>query len=169
MKGEIAIAGMTASAPCMDGKSEAAGNVPGNILAAWLPFIFPTHQVGSNGKLFAVDTLAVLSRQLDVLKKEVDGIHAEFGSSVLKSSHRDHGGLRMVGSAPGPRGADIVVDRRVLFALIGNVEDVGNRRHGSAARPACAPGLRLPASDSSVFFGRHLHAGVSGRPAAGNF
>jgi len=143
--------------------------VAGNILATRLPFVFPIHQVGSNGKFFAVDILSVFGRQLDVFEEEIDRIHVEFGSCVLKGAHRDYGCLWMVGSTPGPGWTDIVVDGGVLFALIGNVEDVGNRRHASAAGAARAPGLRLPSGNGSVFLGRDFHAGVSGRPAASNF
>ena len=61
MDGEIAIAGVAASAPGVHGESEAARNVAGNILAARLPFVFPAHQVGGNGKLFA-DKFAAVAR-----------------------------------------------------------------------------------------------------------
>ena len=106
---------------------------------------------------------------LQVLEPQLKRIHVELGGKIIQRAHGDDGRLRMVGSAPGPRRADVVADGGVLFALIGNVEDVRNRRHASAAGTARAPGLRLPAGDGSVFLGRHFHAGVSGRPAARNF
>ena len=166
MDREIAIARMAASAPGVNGKSEAAGNVAGDVLAARLPLVFPAHQVGGDGQLLAVGFLARAGHVRDSCQRSSGSmlsLAARSSSAPMVMTR----GLWMIGRAPGSRRADVVADGGVFLALVGNAEDVGNRRHASAARAAGSPGLRLPGRERAVFLsGRSLpgHTPKDARP-----
>ena len=132
MNSQIAVAGVAASAPRMQRKTDAAREVAGFVLTTWMPLLLPTHQVRSDTQFFGVDGLPRLA-QLDVLQKEVEGIHVELGREIIEGAHRDHGCLRVIGCPPGSSRTDVVANGRVFLALVGNTEDIGNRRHAAAA------------------------------------
>src|SRR5208337_709861 len=145
MDGEIAVAGMAASSPGMERQSDAAyyARAPRRDLPPRMPFLFPLHQLGGDGKLFAVSILALLG-QVKVLAEEFHRIHVQLGRQVVQSAHRKDGGLRMVGCTPGARRAYVVADRDVFLPLVRNTEDVRNGRHAAASRTPGAPGVGLP-------------------------
>src|SRR5579871_249578 len=109
MNGAIAVAGMAASAPSMDGKPDAACHVAGDVLAASAPFFFPAHKIGGNGKFFAVSGLAGAG-ELEVPEPELERIHVELGGEIVEGTHGDDRCLRMVGGAPGARRTNVVAN-----------------------------------------------------------
>ena len=60
-------------------------------------------------------------------------------------------------------------DRDVLFALIGNLEDVGQRRSSSTAHSASSPRARFPGNELAVLVGGDLHARKRRGTHAGDF
>src|SRR5207247_6054999 len=135
------------------------------VLAARMPLLFPAHQVGSNRQFFAINILARLG-DVEILAEELDRVHVQLGGEIVQRTHGKNGSLRMVGSAPSTRRADIVADGRVLLTLIRDCEDVGNGRHASASGAARAPGFRLPSDDGAVFFCPNLHTSIGGGSSA---
>src|SRR5215472_898270 len=107
-----------------------------------MPFLFPAHQVGSNGQFLAVNILARLG-DVEVLAEKFDRIHVQLGRELIQSAHSDDRGLRMVRCPPGSRRADVVADCRVLLSLIGNGEYVWDWGHAAATGTSCPPGVRL--------------------------
>ena len=71
-----------------------------------------------------------------------------------------------LGARQARAGTDVVANGGVFFVLVGNVENVGNRRHSASAWTSRSPGLRLPCGDRAVFLRAHFHASVSRRPRA---
>ena len=55
------------------------------------------------------------------------------------------------------------------LSLIGNVENVWDRRHATAARAASAPGIGLPGQEVAIFIGADFHPRKSRRSRAGDF
>src|SRR5207249_7258249 len=82
MNSQIAVAGGATSAPRMQRKTDAAHEVvAGFVLTTWMPLLLPTPQVRSDTQFFGVDGLPRLA-QLDVLQKEVEGLHVELGREI---------------------------------------------------------------------------------------
>ena len=72
----------------------------------------------------------------------------------------------MIWCAPGAGWADIVDHSRMLLHLVGNVQDVGQRRRTASANATGAPGVRLPCHQRAIFLCSYFHAGISGRTTA---
>ena len=132
-----------------------------DVLAARMPLLLPAHQLGGDRQLLAIDVLREAWRCSMFLSKKLERIHVELGGQIVQRAHGEHGSLRMVRRAPCARRTDVVANRRVLFALVGNLEDVRHRRHASATRPARAPRSGLPRDEGAVFLCADLHPGVS--------
>src|SRR5436190_18113700 len=161
MNCEVTVAGMAAPAPRVQGNTKAAPPTASFVLAARMPLLFPAQQVGSNGQFFPINILARLG-DVEILSEELDRVHVQLGGEIVQRTHGKNGSLRMVGSAPSTRRADIVADGRVLLTLIRDRKDVGNWRHASASRTSRAPGFRLPSDDGSVFFCPNLQTAIAG-------
>src|SRR5437879_7955113 len=127
-----------------------------------MPFVFPAHQIRRNGKLFAVCILA-LPGEIEILAEELHRVHVELSCKVIQSAHGEDGSLRVVRSAPRPRGTDVVADCSVFLALVRNAEDIWNGGHTATAGTAGAPGVGLPRDKCAVLFRGYFHASVSGR------
>src|SRR4051794_2900827 len=168
MNTQVAVTLVATPAPGVKRQAESASDVAGNILSARAPLVFPSHQFGRNTKLLTIDILSRLS-QLDVLQKEIQGIHVQLGRRVFQCGHRNQRGLRMIRSAPCSRRAHVGSDGSVFFALIWNVKDIWDGRHPSATRAACPPGLRLPTRESAIFFCGYFDSCECRRPGPGNF
>src|SRR6202030_4852848 len=118
MNGQEAVAGVTASAPGVEGQSHTAGRVARSILPSRMPFLFPAHQLGSDAELFAVGLLPLLS-QVEISAEEFHRVQVELGRKVIQSAHSEDRCLRMIGRTPGSCGTDVVADSNVLLTLVG--------------------------------------------------
>src|SRR5437879_13139675 len=165
MNCEVTVAGMTAPAPRVKGNTNAAHHTARFVLPARMPLLFPAHQVGSDGQFFAINILARLG-DVVISGEELDRVHVQLGGEVVQRTHGKNGSLRMVGSAPSTRRADIVADGRVLLTLIRDCEDIWNGRHAAASRTSGAPGFRLPSDDGAVFCCPNLHTSIGGGSSA---
>src|SRR5437879_12203122 len=150
MNCEVTVAGMAATAPRVKGNTYAAHRTARFVLPARMPLLFPAHQVGSDGQFFAINIPARLG-DVEILAEELDRVHVQLGGEIVQRTHGKNGSLRMVGSAPSTRRADIVADGRVLLTLIRDCEYIGNGRHASAAKACWSPGVRPPRDAGCVF------------------
>ena len=50
-------------------------DVARDMLAARMPLLFPTHQIGGNAQLFTISSLPFLVDQIDVLEEELKRVH----------------------------------------------------------------------------------------------
>src|SRR5947208_6681353 len=165
MDREIAVAAVPASAPRIKSNTYAAHRTARLVLPAQMPVLFPAHKVGSDGHFFAINILARLG-DVEILAEELDRVHVQLGGEIVQRTHGKNGSLRMVGSAPSTRRADIVADGRVLLTLIRDCEDIWNGRHAAASRTSSAPGFRLPSDDGAVFCCPNLHTSIGGGSSA---
>src|SRR5262249_46837989 len=155
---ELAVAVMSAAAPCVDGKAEAARS-RARLLSAWTPVFLPADQVSSHEQLVMVD-LRARSDQIQVLQHEIHWVHVELGRGIFQRAHGDQAALRMVGRTPRACRTNVGGDSGMLLALIGDVgENVRHGRSAASARTSGAPRLRLPSSDGAIFFGGNFHLG----------
>src|SRR5690348_14104474 len=123
MDDNLAVTLVATSAPGVNREAEAALDVSGATLASRMPFGFPVHQPGSDGKFVAID-LGVVTSEVDVFEKEVHRVHVEFGGEVFQSAVGDRRHMGMIRSTPSARGADVIQNGRVFISDIGRLQDV---------------------------------------------
>ena len=96
-------------------------------------------------------------------------VHLHLGREVIDGAHGDDRCLWMIGRAPGASAALVGGDGSVLLALVGNLEDVGQRRSSATAHAARSPRARFPGDQLAVFVGGDFDARVSRRTHARDF
>src|SRR5262249_44535935 len=116
MNGKIAVACMTAATPSVNGKAKSAHDASFTVLTTRTPLLLPSHEIGGNAEFFAVNIFA-RPRDIEVLKKEVQGIHLQLRRGVLHGTHGDYCSLWMIWGAPCACGTDVGANRSVLLAL----------------------------------------------------
>src|SRR5436305_7449079 len=149
MDREIAVAAVAAPAPGVEGNTHAACHTARLALPAWMPLLFPAHQVGRNGQLLAVNILTRL-RDVEILAEKFDRIHVQLGREVIQGAHSNDRCLRMVRRPPGSCRTNTVADGSVLLALVVNCEYVRDGRHAAATGTSCAPRVRLPGNNGAT-------------------
>src|SRR5437763_1554150 len=127
MKCEVAVTGVPAPAPGVDRQPQSTSDAPRQVLSSWAPLLFPAYQLSSDCQFFAKGVFA-LACNVEILQPQVQRIHVEPGSEVVERAHRNNGGLRMAGRAPGASWAGVGSDGDVFCALVRNVENVRDGR-----------------------------------------
>src|SRR5271157_3212493 len=139
MNGEIAVAVVTATAPGVHGEAKSTLDGPGGLVASRMPVLLPLHHLSRNRQFIAI-SVGALSGEFQVAGDQVHRVHVHLRRQILNRTHGDNGSLRMGWRAPGAGASLVGRDGDVLFALIWNVKDVGQRRRAASAHSAGSPG-----------------------------
>src|SRR5690242_1874031 len=112
MDGQIAVARMSRSSPGMDCQAQSLLDWAPTPVPARMPALLPSHQPVGHVEFFGID-FGARFEQLDVLLNQIERVHIELGSQIIKRPQGDEAGLRMIRSTPRPRGSNVVDNRNV--------------------------------------------------------
>src|SRR5687767_4846580 len=110
---------MPASAPSVNGHTQAAPNRAAPALSAQMCLLLIVDQVGSNLEFFAINVRAI--SELRVVQEKFQLIHLQCRRRIRERRHGEETTLRMIGRAPRALPAAVRSDAAAGDARIGNL------------------------------------------------
>src|SRR5215467_12899287 len=123
MNREVAVAVVSPSSPSVDRQAHPPLYRPGTLVTALVPFLLPIHQLRRLVQLLR-ENRGETAGHFDVFEEEIQRVHPKRRRKVVKGSHRNQSGLRMVRSAPGPLRPNVIRNRSILLPSVRDLEDV---------------------------------------------